>query len=76
MIICILIIYPFAMLNMQRRRDDYDQPHLAQCYSRTRRIALFSCGAHESEIYFEVQPGVNEMVLSREKYSPRVEMFC
>ena len=36
-----------------------NQPHLAQCYSRTRRIALILCGAHESEIYFEVQPGVN-----------------
>ena len=33
------------------------QPHLAQCYSR--RIALISCGAHESEIYFEVQLGLN-----------------
>ena len=33
------------------------QPHLAQCYSR--RIALMLYGAHESEIYFEVQLGVN-----------------
>ena len=37
------------------------QPHLAQCYSRTRRIALILCGARESEIYFEVQPGVNKL---------------
>ena len=37
----------------------FGQPHLAQCYSRTRRIALILCGAHESVIYFEVQPGVN-----------------
>ena len=33
------------------------QPHLALCYPR--RIALILCGAHESEIYFEVQLGVN-----------------
>ena len=44
------------------------QPHLAQCYSRSRRIALISCRAHESEIYFEVQLGVNQMVLSRVKW--------
>ena len=36
-----------------------NQPHLAQCYSRSRRIALMLYGAHESKIYFEVQLGVN-----------------
>ena len=48
--------------SIQRQNFDSlrkDQPHLAQCYSRIRRIALISCGAHESEIYFEVQLGVN-----------------
>ena len=39
--------------------DHAIQPHLAQCYSRTRRIALILCGVHKSEIYLEVQPGVN-----------------
>ena len=38
------------------------QPHLAQCYSR--RIALMLNCLHESKIYFEVQLGVNYLVLS------------
>ena len=51
----------------EMRRVVLLQPHLVQCYSRSRRIALISCGAHESEIYFKVQLGVNYLVLSREK---------
>ena len=46
-------------------RVHHNQPHLVHCYSRS--IALMLYGVNKSKIYFEVQLGVNKVVLSRVK---------